>query len=197
MRARSAFTLIELLVAGALASLLGALVVGVIVKSFSDHRKLEATSVVQRDINLAVDRINKVLRSTTQILEATTTTIKIRGYPNAADVAPSEIYFFIAQHNGFPAVRYSVTPPSGTAPNYTYDPVSATTYTLLPHVANSAGAALFTYYDEENTPLSGTVNIGQIRVVEFTPRALDVGGVLSAPLITATRAQLRNFKDNL
>jgi type II secretory pathway pseudopilin PulG len=194
---RRAFTIIELIVVAGLGSILGAIVVSVVVKSLSDNRRVEATSLVQRDINLGVDNINKVLRSTTQILEATNTTLRVRAYRNVGDAAPSEIYYRIATHNGEQAVRYDVTPASGTAPNYTYDPQDTETFTLLPKVTNSDLLPLFKYYNEENVLLPVPVSLSEVRVIEVLPSCLDITGMLINPITVTTKATLRNFKTNL
>lgn len=194
---RKGFTIIELIVVAGLGSILGAIVVSVVIKNFSDNRRVESTSLVQRDINLAIDGVNKVLRSTTQILEATATTVKVRAYRNVGDVAPSEIYYYIATHNGQQAVRYSVIPASGTAPNYTYNAQDAQTYTLLPKVTNNIGLPLFKFYDQNNVLLTSPVVLSEVRVIEVSPSCLDIAGTLTTPIVVTTRATLRNFKTNL
>lgn len=197
MRKRKAFTIIELIVVAGLGSMLGAIVVSVVIKSFSDNRRLEATSLVQRDINLAIDGVNKVLRSTTKLIEATTVTLRVRAYKNVSDVAPSEIYYYIAAHNGEQAVRYEVIPASGSAPNYTYDPSAAIAYTLLPKVTNTTSLPLFKYYNENNVILGSPVALSEVRVIEILPSALDITDALLTPITVTTRATLRNFKTNL
>lgn len=197
MTRRRAFTIIELIVVAGLGSILGAIVVSVVIKNFSDNRRVEATSLVQRDINLAIDGMNKVLRSTTEILEATSTTVKVRGYRNVGDAAPSEIYYYIATHNGNQAVRYDVTPASGVAPNYTYDPQDSQSYTLLPKVTNNAMLPLFKFYNQDNVILATPVALSEIRVIEVLPSCLDITGMLTTPITVTTKATLRNFKTNL
>lgn len=197
MVVKRGFTIIELIVVMGLAALLGGIVVSVIISSYQNNRKVESISIVQRDINLSIDRINRVLRSTTQIQSATETTLRIRGYLNASDENPSEIYFFIGVHNGNNALRYDVIPPTGTAPNFTYDPENAETFTLLPHVTNTVGDSLFTYFDDDAVQLSSPINLSAIKAVEVKPSALDSSGVLTTPITVSTRATLRNFKNNL
>jgi type II secretory pathway pseudopilin PulG len=197
MVSRRAFTVIELIIAAGLGSMLGAIVFSVVIKSLSDNRRVEATSLVQRDINLAMDNFNRVLRSTVQILEATGTTLRVRAYRYAGDAAPSEIYYRIANRNGERALVFDVIPASGSAPNYTYNPQDSKTYTLLPKVTNSDQLPLFRYYNERNMLLSAPVALSEVRVVEATPSSLDINGLLTEPITVSTKVMLRNFKTNL
>jgi type II secretory pathway pseudopilin PulG len=194
---KSGFSIIELLVVMTITSMLGGIVVSVIISTYTNNRKLEASSLVQRDVNLALDKVNKVLRSATEILETTPSNIKIRGYPNVSDIAPSEINFFLDASGSYNVVRYSVIPPTGMAPTYTYDPNNAVTYTLVPRVTNtSISNPPFTYYDENNAAISVPINMADVRSVQFNVSALDVQGVSNVQTFTNVTS-LRNFKTNL
>lgn len=191
---RPAFTIVEMIVVIFILSIFGGVVTQYIVKSYSNNQQVEAGSIVQKDLNLAVDRFNRVLRSSTELLEATATTIKIRGYPNVGDTAPSEIYFYIQGT----AVKYSVIPPTGTAPNYTYNSANAKYYTLLPNVINNSGATpLFRFYSDTNVLQTLPVSLANVKSIEFAPVAKDAQNVIKIPVSVTTRATLRNFKTNL
>lgn len=190
---RPGFTILELIVVIWISSIIGGILMTYIVKSYSQNRSVEAASITQKDINFAIDRFNRILRSTTQLLDATETVVTIRGYPNAADTAPSEISLYLAA----PKVLYSVIPPTGTAPNYTYNPVDAVIYTLLPNVTNSVALPLFKYYDETNAQLNYPVTLANVRIVELNASAKDSANILTTPISVTTRATLRNFKTNL
>jgi|GEM_PF-1145904 len=190
---RNGFTLIELLTVIALSSILGGIVTDTIVRSYYQNQQLQAASLAQKDLNLAIDRFDRVLRSTTLLLEVNKTNVKLRGYASASDTAPSEINIYL---NGT-KVSYSVIAPTGTAPNYTYDQANAQVYTLLYQVSNTAAQPLFYYYDDTNTQLTFPVNLSDVRVVEFAPLAKDSQNILKQPISITTRATLRNFKTNL
>ncbi len=187
------FTIIEMITVLFIVSLLGGIVTGFIIKNSRDNQRVQAQSLVQKDLNLGIDRISRVLRSATKILEATETNIKIRGFPNVGDAAPSEINFYLSGT----VVKYSVIPPTGTAPNYTYNQQDAVYYTLLTKVTNSTSLPLFNYYDETNTKLVFPVTVSTVRVVEFAPSATDSLNSLTTPVVVSTKIDLRNFKTNL
>lgn len=187
------FTLIELVMVTFIMTILGGIVSTVIVKSFSSNQQVENQALVQRSLSLGLDRFSRVMRSTTHLLEATNTNVKIRGYPNVADTAPSEINFYLTGTQ----IRYSVIPPTGSPPNYTYNPADAKTYQLLPRVTNTVSQPIFVYYDETNTALASPIVIADVKAVEFRPIATDANSTLTKPITATSRATLRNFKTNL
>lgn len=191
---RKGFSVFELILVIFIVSLFAGLVSSTILKSYANNRLVETQSIVQTELNLAIDRLSRVLRSSTLILEATQTNLKIRGYPSANENAPSEINFYLQDF----ALKYSVIPPTGNAPNYTYDPNNAKYYTLLGKTSNSTANPAFRYYNDQNVLLnSSPVSIASIKVVEPNLSALDTNNVLSNPIIVTTKITLRNFKTNL
>ncbi|MDP3992984.1 MAG: hypothetical protein Q8Q05_02100 [bacterium] len=187
------FSVLELILVMFIVSLFAGLVSSTILKSYSNNRLVETQSIVQTELNLAVDRLSRVLRSSTAILEATETNFKIRGYPSTADNAPSEINFYLQNS----ALKYSVIPPTGTAPNYTYNVNNAKYYTLLGKTSNSTANPVFRFYNDQNVLFGFPVSIAGIKVVETNLSALDTNNVLPNPIIVTTKITLRNFKTNL
>jgi len=189
-----AFSTLELLLSMFVISLFSGIVTQTIIKSYSNNRLVETQAIVQTELNFAIDRITKVSRSTTEILEATPVNLKMRGYPNVNDTAPSEVNFYLS--NG--SLKYSVVPPTGSPPNYTYSYDDATYYTLVSKTSNDdSGNKLFNYYNENNLLLTTPIAISAIRVVEPTINALDINNILNNPIIVTTKISLRNFKTNL
>lgn len=192
-RTAKAFTLIELLVVMALMSVVGTVFFSYVAQASRDNQKLQSLAGVQTDLSFALDRANRVLRSTTQIISADAISLKVLAYANAADVAPSQIYFYISNTR----VVYEVTPPSGSAPNYNYDPADLEQFTLLPKVTNNVATPLFSYYDQANTSLTLPVTIANVHAITFSPSALDSTNVLTTAVTAQTFITLRNFKTNL
>ncbi|OGD64657.1 hypothetical protein A3A71_01215 [Candidatus Berkelbacteria bacterium RIFCSPLOWO2_01_FULL_50_28] len=183
----------ELVISMAILSIIGTIVTTEIVRSFRQNNELTAKSIVQSDLILATDRVSRVLRSTVLVVETTQTNLKIRGYPSSGAVAPSEINFYISAG----ALKYSVVPPTGQAPNYTYNQGDAVYHTPLKKITNSTSNPLFNYYDGDGNLLAFPVTVADVKVVEFRPSALDSGSVLTTPISVTTKLTLRNFKTNL
>lgn len=190
---RRGFSVLELILVIFIVSLFSGLVSSTIIKSYSNNKLVETQSIVQTELNLAIDRLSRVLRSSTLILEATETNFKIRGYPNVADNAPSEINFYLDAT----ALRYSVIPPTGQAPNYTYNGADAKVYTLVSKTTNAVNNPAFRYYNDQNALLNFPVSVSSIKIVEPTLSAVDSGNILKNPIIVTTKITLRNFKTNL
>lgn len=190
---RPGFSILELILSLFIISIIGGVVASTINKSYLDNRLVESQSVTQRDLYLAEDRLARILRSTTTLLEATETNLKIRGYPSASDTAPSEINFYLQNS----ALKFSVIPPTGSPPNYTYNQGDAKYYTLLAKTTNSVANPVFRYYDGSSALLGFPVAVSSIRVVETNLSALDAGNTLKSPIIVTTKITLRNFKTNL
>lgn len=193
MNRRNGFSTLELLLVIFILSLFGGIVSSTIIKSYSNNKLVETQSIVQTELNLAIDRLSRVLRSSTLILEATQTNFKIRGYPNSADTAPYEINFHLQNSS----LKYSIIPPTGVPPNYTYNQNDAKYYTLVGKTSNSNSNPVFRYYDDQNTLLNFPVTLGSIKVVEPNLSALDATNILKTPIIVTTKITLRNFKTNL
>lgn len=190
---RRGFTLVELVVVIGLTSILGTIAFSYIIQAAKDNRKLQSQTEIQASLSLALDRVNRIVRSTTNLISADAVSLKLYGYPNAGDVAPSQIYFRISGGK----VVYDVTPPTGTAPNYTYNPANTKTFTLLLKVTNSVNLPLFFYYDATNTILTSPPPLASVHAIAFAPSVLDSGNVLTIPVSAQTYDVLRNFKTNL
>ncbi|MEK7548329.1 MAG: type II secretion system protein, partial [Patescibacteria group bacterium] len=115
-RSRAGFTVIEMIITIFIVGVLGAIVTATLTKSLQDNARVEQETIVQRDLSLALDRVGKVIRSTTQLLAASQTNLKIRGFAKSADQAPSEIEYYL--ENG--SWKFSVIAASGLPPDYIY-----------------------------------------------------------------------------
>jgi len=191
---RAAFTVIELVVVMFIVSLLGTITVSFIVKSLRDQERLQAQALVQSQLTAAVERAAKVIRGTTVIIQAQQNLLTIRGWANVADSAPSEISYYLDENNAW---KFSVVPASGAPPNYVYNPDNKKIFTLVDRVVNDNNQPLFLYYDELNNQLSFPVSVSAVKMIELSPRALDLNNWLISPIELTTRVNLRNLKTNL
>lgn len=190
-----AFTIVELLVVMSIMTILGGIVTNYIVKIGRQNSQIEATAIGQKDLNLAIDRLDRVIRSSTLLLSTTDMSLRVRAYANTGDAAPSEIYFYVDSASNF---KYQVIPPSGSPPSYTYDASHAVTYTLLTNLQNSSPSnPLFKYYNDNNTLLVSPVSQTDVTAIEVDPSILDTKKFLKKPLSVTTLVSLRNLKTNL
>ncbi len=194
MTKKPGFTLIELITVIGIMTIVGGIVGDVIVRSFRQNTQQEAQANVNTQMSLAIDKFNRIARSATQLITTTNTTFTILGYPKASDTIPSQISIYLTGR----AVKYSVIPPSGTAPNYTYNQANAQIFSLFSNTTNnSTTTPLFQYLDDTNTVLSSPVNMASVTAVRFLPSAMDDNNLITKPDLGNTLVSLRNFKTNL
>lgn len=153
---------------------------------------MQAQSNTSTELSALSARIGKVVRGTTNIIEAQDNTLIIYGYFSPQDTVVKKIRYYISGSN----LNIGVTPPSGTAPNYTYiagDEVITTSRVDLV----MAGVPMFKYYDDAGNLLPNGFAVSQVKAVGIYVAANPRVKQLSVPVAVTTRVTLRNFKTNL
>lgn len=190
---KKGFTLIELLIVMVILSAMGGIVTEFFIKNTTENRRLEARSSVQKDLTLAQDRIGRVVRGASQLVTLEPNQLVIRGIVNSSDLLASEVRYYLDGS----ALKYSVTPATGSAPNYTYLAADAVSYTLLFNTTNSLTDPLFTYYDDTEAELAAPVNPGSVKLIKIRLLGIDESSLLVTPIEHTVWLNLRNFKTNL
>ncbi len=189
---QAGYSLVELLVVITLTSMLAVPLIIFSYKGLSSYEFLQAQSNTSLELSTLSARMGKVIRGTTGVLIASNNTLTIYGYFSPQDATVKKIRYFISGTN----LNIGVTPPSGTAPNYTYnaaDEVITTTRVDLVMGANN----LFTYYDDSGNVLPNGFTVGQVKSIGLYVAANPRTKQLSVPIAVSTRVTLRNFKTNL
>jgi hypothetical protein len=186
------FTLLEVLVAGTLTGLIAIPLMMFTYKGLQSYQFLQAQSNTSTELSTLSERIAKVLRGATAVITAQNNTLTVYGYFSPADSQVDQIRYFI---NGT-YLDIGVTPPSGTAPNYTYPPANE-----VIHVARvdlqMGSTPMFTYYDSSGNPLPNGFATSQVYAVGIYVAANPNPGQVGVPISVTTMATLRNFKTNL
>jgi len=186
------YSLIELLVVIVLMIVVTIPLVTFTIKGMSSYQFLQDQSNTSEELSTLSERVAKVVRGTTKVVTAQSNTLTIYGYFSPQDTVVKQIRYFINGNN----LEIGVTPPSGTAPNYTYNP--ANEVVSIVRVDLSMGATpMFTYYDDSGTALPNGFANGQIKEIGIYVAANPDTNRVSVPLSVTTRVTLRNFKTNL
>jgi type II secretory pathway pseudopilin PulG len=188
----AAFTLIELVVA---AGVLGILILGIsnlTVNSLNTYQYLQAQSNSAADLTNLIDRVSRVVRGATTVLNAGTTTLTVYAYFSPNDAVVDQVRYFTSGNT----LEVGVTPPSGTAPNYTYPPANEKVTTLATNLTMGS-TPVFTYYDDTGTALPTGFALSQIRQVGVEVIENPNIHRLPTPLSNQTIVTLRNLKTNL
>ncbi len=188
---RSGYTLVELLVVLPLIVMGSILLIWITYQGWRAYLFAAAQSKANYETTRLLDRMSRVLRSTTKIYEVKNDEIVFESFYSPRDVVPDKSRYYIEGSR----LKIDTIPASGTAPNYTYDELAKKTYDLG-EIRNN-GASLFRYYNENNQLLTDLNDIAAVRQVEITLISNPYPTVLPKDQEGSTKVQLRNLKTNL
>jgi prepilin-type N-terminal cleavage/methylation domain-containing protein len=186
------YSLLELLVVITITSAIAVPLTTFSIRGLSSYFFLQAQSDTSIELNTLSNRIAKVVRGVVNVDTSQPNTLIVYGYFSPQDTVIKKIRYFISGSN----LNIGVTPPSGTAPNYTYAPgdeVITTTRIDLVMGTNP----LFTYYDDAGNALTGTFQTSQVKAVGIYIAANPDPKRVGTPISLSTRVTLRNLKTNL
>lgn len=192
LRNEHGYSLLELIVVIVITGAIAVPLSTFAIKGLSSYTYLEAQSNTSIELNTLSNRIAKVIRGANIVDTAQPNTLTVYGYFSPQDTTIKKIRYFIQGTN----LNIGVTPPSGTAPNYIYDPASEVITTTRIDLA-MGGKPLFTYYDDAGNQLSGAFLTGQVKNVGIFVSANPKAKQVPVPISLSTRVTLRNLKTNL
>ena len=161
-------------------------------RGIASYEFMQLQSDTSTDLSILSQRMGKVIRGTTNVIDAQNNSLTIYGYFSPQDTIVKKIRYFI---NGT-HLNIGVTPPTGTAPNYTYNVADEVVTTTRVDLA-MGGQSMFTYYDDTGTILPNGFAVSQIKAIGLYVAANPDTTRLSVPISLTTRVTLRNFKTNL
>lgn len=186
------YTIIELLVVIVITTAIAFPLTSFAIKGWTSYTFLEAQSSTSLELNILANRIAKVVRGATSVDTAQANTLIVYGYFSPQDTTIKKIRYFISGTN----LNIGVTPPGGTAPNYTYDPATEVVTTTRIDLVMS-GNSLFTYYDDAGNQLTGAFATSQVKNIGIYLGANPNVKQVPKPISLTTRVTLRNLKTNL
>jgi prepilin-type N-terminal cleavage/methylation domain-containing protein len=186
------YSLLELLVVIVITGMIALPLSTFFIKGLSSFQFIQVQSDTALELQTLTDRVAKVVRGVTNVDTASPNTLIVYGYFSPQDTVIKKIRYFVNGTN----LNIGVTPPSGTAPNYTYlssDEVITTTRIDLAMGANS----LFTYFDDAGNQLTGSFQPGQVKEIGIFVAANPNTRQIPVPISISTKITLRNLKTNL
>lgn len=195
-RAQQGFTIIEILIALVLTALVSTLIYTFFVTSFNQYFALQQDGMVYADLATQSQRLAMVLRSTTDITQATNNEITAYAYFSPNDTYVSQIHYYLNASNTkllADVIPMSANPPSGTL-------LTSQTrhYTVIDPFYQISGVKTFSYLSTGTTvlptPIADPHTIKQIKV--------NLAAPTKAPSATGydqitVQVMLRNRKTNL
>ena len=191
-RSQAGFTLIELIVAATVFGILSLAFGNFLVGSMTNYQYLQAQSNAAADITNLIGRVSRVVRGSTDVVDAQANTLTVYAYFSPQDAIVKKVRYFVSGTT----LNVGVTPPTGTAPNYTYDSANETV-TVIAKDLVMGSTPVFTYYDDNGTTLSATPNLSDIRQIGVAVIMNPDVKRLKTPLSNQTIVSLRNKKTNL
>lgn len=191
-RNQHGYTIIELLVVIMIIGLISVPLTNFVLGGMRSYNFLEAQSNTSVELNILAGRVTKVVRGATTVDTAQANTLIVYGYFSPQDTVIKKIRYFIDGTN----LNIGVTPPSGTAPNYTYNPASEKITTTRVDLTMGTNP-LFTYYDDVGNKLTGSFQTSQIKQIGLYIAANPSAKQVPVPISLSTKVTLRNLKVNL
>lgn len=192
LNSQSGFTLLELLIVIVITSLIAIGLGTFTVNSLNTYQYAVAQVNSSNDVLNYIDRLSKVIRGTTSIVTATSSSIVFYGYFSPRDAVPDKIRYFVSGTT----LQSGNIQASGTGPNYTYDPATEVVKTLATNLAVGS-TPVFTYYDDLGNQLTGAFSASQIKQVGIYIAVNPQPARVPIAISSQTRITLRNMKTNL
>ena len=189
-RSGKGLSLVELIIALAISSIIFIVVVAIINIVLSRSKGGFESFKAQSEALGIMNRMAKEIRQATEVVSAQAQTITFREYIEASDAAPSQVRFYLVGQT----LSRGEIPPTGSGPNYTYDPASESTRTLSFDIINGGGA-IFTYFDQNGSTLGAPVTLSAVTLIGINLTFRQISN--TQPLSVRTKAQLRFNKNNL
>jgi hypothetical protein len=191
-RAEEGFTLLELLIAALLTGMLAIPLMFFTFKGLSSFQFLQSESNTSTELSTVSEAVAKVVRGTTSVITAQPNTLTVYAYFDPDDTVVKQVRYFVSGTN----LDVGVTPPSGTAPNYTYPSANEVVTTLYSNLVMGSNS-MFTYYDNAGNQLPNGYTTGEVNQVGIYVAANPDANQETVPIELTTRVTLRNFKTNL
>jgi len=185
------WSLVEILISLAIFSIISVVFVRAIFQTFRFWQQNSTYNELQNQSITALNFIEKELRSATQMVDASDNSIIFKAYAISKSQPPDQIRYFVQGNQ----LERGIIPPSGSPPDYTYNPDSETIKPIANFLVTDQ--PIFRYYDQSGRLLVAPVNKDAITLVEVTLR-LDNDTTNPPPTVTvSTKVHLRNKKTNL
>lgn len=186
------FTLLEIIIVASIMSLAVIMLGNWVSQSFRTYEYAQLQTTASAGLTTVLDRTSRVLRGVTGIVSAGSNSLTVYAYFSPADAVVDQVSY-TATGNDF---EVSVIPPTGTAPNYTYNVANQKTTVLTNWLVNVPNPA-FVYYDDQGNKLTGAFATSQVKQISIYLSTNPNPIILKTSVSSQTTVTLRNMKTNL
>ena len=192
MKNAAGFTLLEVIIASALIGIVATPLTLFLINGMRSYNTIDMQTNASTELVTLSGKITSVIRNATVVTDASDNSLTVLAYAKPTDTVVSQYRYFITGNT----LSVGVTPASGSAPNYTY-PSSNEVVKNLRTDLSMGGVPLFTYFDENDNQLTGTIDetlVGEVGVfISVNPNTIQ----FKNPISITNQVSIRNLKDNL
>lgn len=194
---QSGFTISEMAIAIVLIGIISTAIFTFANNQLDQYFRLNEDTQNFSEITTSSQRIAKVLRGLTDIINANDNELEVYAYFAPRDTVVSKIKYY---KNPEGSVLYAdVTPMTSNPPNGTPITAEKKTFTIMPKFYSDLSSSLFTYLDSTNlvipTPIANQHTIKGIKINIAVPSKNP--GTSTGNIAMSLQVSLRNRKTNL
>jgi len=189
--AQRGFTIVELVIVTAITSIIMVLLYSVFVGSFNNYLALQTDAVKFNDLSSQTQRITRILRGATDVLEATPNSITVYAYFSPRDNVVSKIRYYVSSSQ----LKADITPMTSAPPVGTPQTAQMKTYVIIEKIDTSASP--FDYLDSAGNSLGTVTNLRDVKGIEVTITIPATKLATVKPTTLQVSVSLRNRKTNL
>ena len=185
------FTLVELALVTAITSIIIVLLYSVYVGSFNNYLALQTDAIKFNDLSSQTQRIVRILRGSTDVLEASPTSATVYAYFSPRDNVVSKVRYYVSGTQ----LKADITPMSSAPPVGTPQTAQMKTYVIIEKIDTTTSP--FEYLDSAGNNLASVANLRDVKGMRVT---LTVPPTKLATVKATTlqvSVSLRNRKTNL
>lgn len=192
-KADQGFTIIEVLIATSIAAILIVIAYGLFNGTIGQYNLMSQDAVNFSQLSMESQRVTKILRGSTDVLEATNSAVTVYAYFTPRDATVSKIRYYVSSTQ----LKADVTQMTANPPIGTPVPNSTVTYTIISKL-QTGGLNVFDYLDSAGGILSLPIaDLHTIKGIRVTLKAPPSKYVSANGTTVTSDVALRNRKTNL
>jgi prepilin-type N-terminal cleavage/methylation domain-containing protein len=185
------FTIVELVLVTSIVSIIVVLFYSVFVGSFNNFLAMQTDAVKFNDLSSQTQRIARIMRGATDVLEATPTSATVYAYFSPRDNVVSKVKYYVSGTQ----LKADITPMSSAPPVGTPQTAQMKSYVIIEKIDTSTSP--FDYLDSAGNSLGTVSNLRDVKGMKITITVPPTKLATVKPTTLQVSVSLRNRKTNL
>lgn len=188
---QAGFTLVELALVTAVTSIIVVLLYSVFVGSFNNYLALQTDAIKFNDLSSQTQRIARILRGSTDVLEAGSNSVTVYAYFSPRDNVVSKVRYYVSGSQ----LKADITPMTSAPPIGTPQTTQMKTYIIVEKI--NTATSPFEYLDSAGNTLVSVGNLRDVKGMRITITIPSTKLATIKPTTLQVSVSLRNRKTNL